>query len=50
MFVPIAVLAPLQGAGVISGDALMGLMHAGMFPLMLAVMLRRRAEYAGTDA
>jgi hypothetical protein len=50
MFVPVAVLAPLQAAGVISGGALMGLMHVAMFPLMLAVMLHRRREYAGTRA
>jgi hypothetical protein len=50
MFVPVAVLAPLEWAGAISGDALMGLMHAAMFPLMLAVMLRRRGEYAGKPA
>jgi hypothetical protein len=50
MFVPVAALAPLQWAGLLSGDALMGLMHAAMFPLMLAVMLRRRGEYAGTHA
>lgn len=50
MFVPVAMLAPLQWAGVISGGALMGLMHTAMFPLMLAVMFRRRAEYAGTHA
>jgi hypothetical protein len=50
MFVPVAVLAPLHWVGLISGDALLGLMHTAMFPLMLAVMLRRRAEYAGTHA
>ena len=50
MFVPAAVLAPLQWAGVISADALLGLMHTAMFPLMLAVMLRRRPEYAGRHA
>ncbi|HEU5156212.1 MAG TPA: hypothetical protein VFU43_04395 [Streptosporangiaceae bacterium] len=50
MFVPAAVLGPLQWAGLLSGDALLAIMHAAMFPLMLAVMFRRRAEYAGSRA
>jgi hypothetical protein len=46
MFAPAVVLAPLSWSGVISGDALMVFTHVAMLPLMLAVMLRRRAEYA----
>jgi hypothetical protein len=50
MFVPLVVLAPLVGADVISGGSLYDLTHVAMFPLMLAVMLRRRAEYAGAHS
>jgi hypothetical protein len=45
MFAPAVLLAPLSLAGVISGDLLMIVTHVAMLPLMLAVMLRRRAEY-----
>jgi hypothetical protein len=46
MFAPAVVLAPLSWLGVISGELLMILTHVAMLPLMLVVMLRRRAEYA----
>ncbi|MFC0528662.1 hypothetical protein [Phytohabitans kaempferiae] len=46
MFAPVVVLAPFTLAGVMSGHALMMALHIAMFPLMLAVMLRRRAEYS----
>jgi flagellar biosynthetic protein FliP len=45
MFAPAVVLAALSATGVISGAVLMIVMHVGMLPLMLLVMLRRRAEY-----
>lgn len=47
MFAPAVVLAPLSWLGVISGDLLIAT-HVLMLPLMLVVMLRRRAEYSGT--
>jgi hypothetical protein len=47
MFAPAVVLAPLSWLGVISGDVLMIATHVLMLPLMLVVMLRRRAEYSG---
>jgi hypothetical protein len=50
MFAPAVVLAPLSWLGVISGDLLMIATHVLMLPLMLVVMLRRRAEYSGTAA
>lgn len=45
MFAPVVLLAPFTLAGLMSGHALMMVMHIAMLPLMLAVMLRRRAEY-----
>jgi hypothetical protein len=50
MFAPAVVLAPLSWLGVISGDLLMFATHVLMLPVMLVVMLRRRAEYSGTAA
>jgi flagellar biosynthetic protein FliP len=46
MFAPVVVLAPFTLAGLMSGHALMMAMHIAMLPLMLAAMLRRRAEYS----
>lgn len=46
MFVPLAILIVPFGAGLLSGPALLGLMHVLMLPAMLVVMLRRRDEYA----
>jgi hypothetical protein len=46
MFAPVVLLAPFTLAGLMSGHALMMAMHIAMLPLMLAVMLRRRAEYS----
>jgi hypothetical protein len=48
MFAAAIPLFPLLWLGVISGDALLLLEHAAMFPLMLLVMLRRRAEFGGS--
>jgi hypothetical protein len=45
MFAPAVLLAPLSLTGVISGEILMIVTHVAMLPLMLLVMLRRRAEY-----
>ncbi|MHA4812810.1 hypothetical protein ACXZ65_00510 [Streptomyces aculeolatus] len=45
MFVPAAVLFPLLWLGAVSPDSLTVLEHLAMLPLMLLVMLRRRAEY-----
>jgi hypothetical protein len=45
MFVPAIVLIPLLWAGVLNAGSLMLAEHVVMFPLMLLVMLRRRAEY-----
>ncbi|NRQ38674.1 hypothetical protein HII36_43650 [Nonomuraea sp. NN258] len=47
MIVPVAALLPLLWLDVISADTLMLLEHVLMLPLMLVVMLRRRAEYGG---
>jgi flagellar biosynthetic protein FliP len=47
MFAPALALAPLSWLGVISGELLMIITHVAMLPLMLLVMLRRRAEYTG---
>jgi hypothetical protein len=47
MFAPAVLLFPLLWLGVISAGSLSALMHTLMLPLMLAVMLRRRAEYGG---
>jgi flagellar biosynthetic protein FliP len=46
MFAPVVLLAPFTLPGLMSGHALMMVMHIAMLPLMLAVMLRRRAEYS----
>ena len=46
MFGPAVILAPLSWLGVISGDQLMTITHVAMLPIMLAVMVRRRGEYA----
>ncbi len=46
MFVPLAVLIGPFSAGVLSGDALLGLMHVLMFPAMVIAMLHRRDEYS----
>jgi flagellar biosynthetic protein FliP len=46
MLVPVAVFVPLSWLGVISGELLMIIMHVVMLPLVLVVMLHRRAEYA----
>ncbi|GAA4447281.1 hypothetical protein [Phytohabitans houttuyneae] len=45
MFAPVVLLAPFTLTGLMSGHALMMVMHIAMLPLMLAVMLRRRDEY-----
>jgi len=45
MFAPVVLLAPFTLAGLMSGHALMMVMHIAMLPLMLAAMFRRRAEY-----
>ena len=49
MFAPAVALAPLSWLGVISGEVLMIVTHVVMLPLMLVVMLRRRAEYTGVN-
>ncbi|MGH3390688.1 MAG: hypothetical protein ACRDOO_17610 [Actinomadura sp.] len=46
MFAPVVPLFPLLWLGAIDGMTLMMVAHVAMFPLMLAAMLRRRAEYA----
>jgi hypothetical protein len=45
MFAPVVPLFPLLWLGVIDGMTLMMVAHVAMFPLMLAVMLRRRDEF-----
>jgi hypothetical protein len=45
MFVPALVLFPLLWLGVVTPGSLTVLEHLAMLPLMLLVMLRRRAEY-----
>jgi len=47
MFAPAVIVAPLSLTGAISGGVLMIVTHVAMLPLMLAVMLRRSAEYGG---
>jgi flagellar biosynthetic protein FliP len=47
MLVPALLLIPVVWAGVMGAGAAMALEHILMFPLMLAVMLRRRDEYLG---
>jgi hypothetical protein len=49
MLAPVILLVPLLWLGVLTGDSLLVLEHLVMFPLMFAVMLRRRAEYEGTS-
>ncbi|WP_141579022.1 hypothetical protein [Actinomadura sp. WMMA1423] len=46
MFAPLAALLPLLWLDVVTPGSLMALEHVLMLPLMLAVMLRRRDEYA----
>ncbi|GAA1008206.1 hypothetical protein Aple_070880 [Acrocarpospora pleiomorpha] len=46
MFAPAVPLFPLLWLDVIDGGTLMMVAHIAMFPLMLGVMLLRRAEYA----
>jgi hypothetical protein len=46
MFVPLMVLIGPFWAGVLSGGALLGWMHALMLPAMVIAMQRRRDEYA----
>jgi hypothetical protein len=48
MYAPAVPLYPLLWTGVITADSLSMFMHTLMLPLMLAVMLRRRAEYSGS--
>ncbi|MFD5316561.1 hypothetical protein [Streptomyces sp. NPDC127098] len=50
MFAPLVPLFPLLWAGAVDGMTVMMVAHVAMFPLMLAVMLRRRDEYAGSHA
>ena len=45
MYVPVAVLAVPFWLGVLSGGALIGLMHLLMLPAMWLVMMRRSDEY-----
>lgn len=45
MVAPVVVLLPFHLQGAVSGPALMAVAHVAMFPLMLAAMLWRRAEY-----
>jgi hypothetical protein len=45
MYLPFAALLVPYGLGAISGTALMVAGHVIMFPLMLAAMVWRRAEY-----
>jgi hypothetical protein len=46
MFVPLALLIGPFWTGVLSGDALLGVMHLLMVPAMVIAMLHRRDEYA----
>jgi hypothetical protein len=45
MVLPLAVLLPMDWAGIISGDPLIDLQHVLMIPAMLGAMLYRRAHY-----
>jgi hypothetical protein len=47
MFVPVVPLFPLLWLGAIDENVMMLVAHIAMFPLMLLVMLRRRAEFGG---
>jgi flagellar biosynthetic protein FliP len=49
MFAPAVALIPLLWLGVIDGSSLLMLEHLVMLPLMVLVMLRRRAEYGGSS-
>ena len=44
MLLPAAAVVPLVSLDVLSGGAAMAVEHVVMFPLMRAVMLRRRDE------
>jgi flagellar biosynthetic protein FliP len=46
MFLPLIVLIGPYWAGLLSGGALLSVMHVLMLPCMLAAMLYRREEYA----
>ncbi|MFF7447368.1 MULTISPECIES: hypothetical protein [unclassified Streptomyces] len=46
MFLPALVLVPLLARDLVTPDAAMTWEHLAMLPLMLAVLLRRRGEYA----
>jgi putative intracellular protease/amidase len=46
MLVPAVAVVPPVWLGVLDGGAAMAIEHLAMFPLMLAVMLRRRDEYS----
>jgi transcriptional regulator GlxA family with amidase domain len=46
MLVPAVAVVPPVWLGVLDGGAAMAVEHLAMFPLMLAVMLRRRDEYS----
>ncbi|HET6529011.1 MAG TPA: hypothetical protein VFH03_00135 [Actinoplanes sp.] len=48
MLAPAIAVVPLVALGVLTAGAAMALEHVVMFPLMLAVMLRRRADYLAT--
>jgi hypothetical protein len=48
MVLPVVLLIGPYWAGVLSGEALFGLMHVLMLPFMFLVMLRRYDEYAQT--
>ncbi|WP_066360039.1 hypothetical protein [Herbidospora mongoliensis] len=45
MFAPAVIAFPLFWAGAVDDHGLMMIAHVVMFPLMLAVMLRRREDY-----
>jgi hypothetical protein len=45
MYLSFAVLLPAHWLGVLSGEAVIGLGHVVMLPMMAAVMLRRREQY-----
>ena len=49
MFAPAVALIPLLWLGVIDGNSLLMLEHLVMLPLMVLVMVRRRAEYGGSS-
>jgi hypothetical protein len=47
--VPAAAVVPLVSLDVLSGGAAIAVEHVVMFPLMLAVMLRRRDDYLARE-